>query len=192
MLQTILQYFSFFFPHTFARLAHWHLLLFYDKAGLLDHHDIVIAILPTCIYHTVSFARDHVHLDDDDDEGPLENQLGPFRVVNECIAYGSFVYKVFDLAAAVELLLRTSGFCGKTLLAIDLLVENALVFLAKFIFFVSVGVVVGAALEGFPYVEDLTIAVWMSIKLGIFTLEEPLREGFEGNEGPADDQLHEE
>ena len=192
MLQTILQYFSFFFPHTFARLAHWHLLLFYDKAGLLDHHDIVIAILPTCIYHTVNFARDRVHLDDDDDEGPLENQLGPFGVVNECITYGSVVYKVFDLVAAVELLLRTSGFCGKTLLAIDLLVENALVFLAKFIFFLSVGVVVGAALEGFPYVEDLTIAVWTSIKLGIFTLEEPLQEGFEGNEGPADDQLHEE
>lgn len=76
--------------------------------------------------------------------------------------------------------------------ACNRLVENALVFLAKFIFFLSVGVVVGAALEGFPYVEDLTLAVWTSIKLGIFTLEEPLQEGFEGNEGPADDQLHEE
>ena len=192
MLQTILQYFSFFFPHTFARLAHWHLLLFYDKAGLLDHYDIITAILPACIYHTVNFARDRVHLDDDDDEEPLENQPGPFRAVNECITYGSFVYKVFDLVVAVELLLRTSGFCGKTLLVIDLLVENTLVFLAKFIFFVSVGVFVGAALEGFPYVEDLTIAVWTSIKLGIFTLEEPLEEGFEGNERPADDQLHDE
>ena len=192
MLQTILQHFSLFFPHTFARLAHWHLLYFYDNAGLFNPHDVIIAILPICIYHTLNFAQDNFYLDDDDGEDPLEIRPGPFRVITEYIQYWSFVYTLFELVAAVELVLRTSGFCGKTLLAIDLLVENTLVFLAKFIFFLSVGVFVGAVLEGFPYVEALIIAVWTSMKLGIFTLEEPLEEDFEGNEGLADNQIHEE
>lgn len=63
------------------------------------------------------------------------------------------MYHVFDLVAAPEIVLRTSGICGKALAVIDLFMKCGLIRLAKMIFFCSVGVFVGAALGGLHYVK---------------------------------------
>ena len=203
MLQTILRYFSLVFPHTCARLAYWHLLLFYNNTGLLDLHNVILAILPCCIIFINNFAADR-HFrddnddddDDDDDERHQEPRPGPFRVINECIPYWFWVYKTLDLVAGLNDVLRASGFCGKVLLAIDLCMEGTLVLLAKWLFFTSVGLFVGGTLEGFSYVKRFFLSVWVLLQLYILELqgllEELLEERRERNEVPAEEPPLEE
>ena len=163
MLQATLQYFSLAFPHTFVRLAYWHFLLSHDNTGLLDPHSMILAILPCCIYHINEIAANRTFADDDD-EAPLEFRPGPFRVINGCITYWFLMYKARDLVAALDVVLRASGFGSKILLAIDLFVESTLVLLAKTTFFISVGLFVGAALEGFPYVWRFAQAIFRNLQ----------------------------
>lgn len=203
MLQTILQYFSLVFPHTFARLAHWYLLLFYDNTELLDLHTVILAILPYCIYSINNFAaaRHFRDDDDDDDERHQEPRPGPFRVINERIECWFWVYKAFDLVAGLDDVLRASGFCGKVLLAIDLFVEGTLVLLAKMLFFTSVGIFVGAALEGFPWLHHFFISVWIVLRILILDLQDLLedlleefrrRDELPRDESPLEDEVIEE
>ena len=189
MMSTILQILSTAFPYTCARLAHWHLLLSYDDTGLLDPQNMTLAILPSCIYyiHGIAAAR-NVHNDDDDDE-PWEDRPGPFRAISHCLRYWFFVYKAFDLVAALDVVLRAPGFWGKALLAMDLLVECTLVLVAKVIFIVSVGLFVGAALGGFPFLEAFFTSLWMFVQLEIEEFREEL---FERNDLPADEAFREE
>lgn len=60
---------------------------------------------------------------------------------------------MFDLVAALEIVLRTAGICSKALAVIDLFMKCGLIRLAKMIFYYSVGVFVGAALGGLHYVK---------------------------------------
>lgn len=105
------------------------------------------------------------------------------------IKYWSFVYHIFDMVAALEIVLRTSGVCGKVLAVIDLFMERALINLGQLIFYHSVSVFVGAALGGFPYVKDifLTGLVIVQLALDDFRIE---LDG--GDEVPADGPFHEE
>lgn len=200
MFQTILRYLSLVFPHTFTRLAHWHLLLFYDNTGLLDLPTVILAILPSCIHCVYGFAAaHHFHDDDDDDDdgvGPQELRRGAFRVINDCLRYWFLVYKAFDLVAALEAVLRAPGFYGKVLLAIDLFVEGILVLLAKLGFFASVGIFVGAAFGGSPWLKRFFISVWMFLQFIILDLQDHLEEFLEKlrgrNEVPADEPPLEE
>ena len=185
MVQAILQTLSLVFPHTFARLArYWH-LLFDDNSALLDPQNVILATLPFCIYLTQHIAAIR-HYHDDGTDGPLpEGRLGPFRVINDCISYWFLVYKAFDLVAALGVVLRAPGFCGKALLAIDLLVEGILVFLAKIMFFVAVGLLVFAALEGFPFMMAVVMSLWEII-------QDLWEELLERDEFPADEPFGEE
>ena len=142
MLQTILQYFSVNFPHTSARLAYWRSLLLYDDTGLLDPRNAVIAILPACIYFLNIFLGG--------DDVPFEDEPGTLGILSDCIIYGLCVHVIFDTIVALDLVLRAPGFWSKILLAVDLLAESQLVLLASLIVFLSVGLFVSAALEGFP------------------------------------------
>lgn len=185
MLQIILQYFSLVLPHTFARFAHWHLLLFHNNTGLLDPHTIILAILPSYIRMIENFAAAR-HLNDaGDDEEPPGDRPGPFRVINDCLIYWFLVYKAFDLVAALNVVFRASGFCSKVLLAIDLLVESTLVLLAKIVILVSVSIFVGIAHEGFPFLIALFEPVWTCVQevLAILSVR---------NEPPADEPLLQE
>ena len=181
MLQIILQYFSSVLPHTSARLAHWH-LLFYD----INHETLIFSLLPLCIYFIEGFAAARHFRDDDNGEGPPEDRPGPFRVINDGIKYWFLVYKVLDLAAALDLVMKTSGFYGKAWLAIDLFVESTLLLLAKTLFFVSVGLFVGAALEGFPYLEGFFFSLWTFVQLFILDIQDLLEEPFGRNDVAAD------
>ena len=188
MLKPILQYFSVVFPNTFTRLAHWHLLFLDDNNVPLDLQSLIMAILPTCVFIIYGLAaarriREDDNGEDDNDEDLPEYSLGPFSVLIDCIEYWVVVYKAFDVVAALDVVLRASGFFGKVLLAIDLLIEGTLVLLAKLTFFVLVGVFVGAAFEGFPFVKDFCITVWMYVQIVILN-KRP--------EAPADDMFDEE
>ena len=184
MLQTILRYFSLNFPHTSARLAYWRFLLFYDDTGLLDPRNAVIAILPACIYFLDVFLGG--------DEVLFENGPGTLGILTDCIIYGLCVHLIFDTIVALDLVLRASGSWNKVLLAVDLLAESNLVLLASLIVFLSVGLFVSAALEGFPFVEDLFNAIWMWIKFDILNFEEPIAVDFEGDEAFGDDPFRNE
>ena len=175
MLQTILRCLALNFPHTSARLAYWRFLLFYDDTGLLDPRNAVIAILPACIY----FLDMLLH---EGDELPFEDGPGTLGFLNYWIIYGLCMHVIFDTTVALDLVLRTSGCWGKILLAIDLLVESHLVLLASLIVFLSIGLFVSAALDGFPFVEDLFNAIWMWIKYDILNFEEHIEVGFEAFE----------
>ena len=174
MLQTILRYLSLNFPHTSARLAYWRFLLFYDDTGLLDPRNAVIAILPACIYFLDIFLGG--------EEMPFEDGPGTWGILNDCIIYGLCVHVIFNTIVALDLVLRASGSWSKILLAVDLLVESHLVLLASLIVFLSVGLFVSAALEGFPFVEDLFKAIWMWIKFDILNFEEHIEVDFEDDE----------
>lgn len=120
MLQTFLHYLSFVFPHTSSRLAHWYHLLFHNNTELFGLQNVVI-ILPTCIYVISDFASRRLHDDDDDDdEVLLENRNAPFRVINNCITFWFLMYKAFDLVAALDMVLKTSGFCNKVIVRVYL------------------------------------------------------------------------
>ena len=149
MLQTIIRYFALFLPHTYARLAHWHILLFYDKTGLLDLQSVILVTLPISIHIVLRFAAAY-RLGGDD-----------LRFVKDFMRYGYLVYKALDLLAVLKTVLEASGFWRKAMLAIDLFVECTLVLLAKRIVFASVGVFVRVALEGLPYAKRLMILSWM-------------------------------
>ncbi len=181
MLRTILQYFSFVFPQTFARLAHWYNFLVYGDTELFH---LIISILPTCIYCIDVYVDRNAHIDDDAEELP-ENRPGPFRVINQCMKFWFLVYKAFDLLTALDLVFRASGFFRKLLLAMDLVMEFIMVLVVKTIFIVSISVFVGAAFEGFPYIKDFFTGVWMSLQDLALALRE-LREEFERIEVPAE------
>ena len=102
------------------------------------------------------------------------------------------MYKAFDIVAALDVVLRASGFFGKVLLAIDLLTEGILVLLAKLTFFVLVCVFVGAAFEGFPFVRDFCMAVWMYVQIVILTIQKIIEGVNRRTEAPADDMFDEE
>lgn len=123
---------------------------------------MISSIVPTCIYFIDSSAAARHFRDDDNDdndEGPPERRHGPFLVINDCLKYWFILYKVFDLVAALDLVVRASGLCGKALLAIDLFVKIILILVAKVFFPLSVRLFVGAALEGFPYLNDFFICL---------------------------------
>ena len=185
MLRTILQYFSVIFPQTFARLAHWYNFLVYGDTDLFD---LIISILPTCIYFIVDvYLGRNVRIDDDAEELP-ENRPGSFRTINHCMKFWFFVYKAFDLLVALDLVLRASGFFRKLLLAMDLVMECTMVLVAKTLFMISISVFVGAAFEGFPYIEDFFTVVWMCLQDLILAFRE-LREDFGRIEVPAEHRL---
>lgn len=102
--------------------------------------------------------------------------------------YWFWVYKAFDLVTALYAVLRTSGFCSKVLVAIDMFVEFTLVLLAKAVFFVSVRLFVGAALQGFSYLDGLFVSVGIFVQVLIIGLKELREEFFERNEVPAADE----
>lgn len=179
MLQTILRYLSFSFPHTSARLAYWRFLLFHDNTGLLDPRNAIIAILPTCIYFLDIFLGG--------DDLPFEDGPVTLGMLSDCILYGLCVHVIFDTIVALDLVLRASGFWSKILLAVDLLVESHLVLLASLIVFISVGFFVSAAIEGFPFVVDLFNAFWMWIKFDILNFEENIEVNFEDDGAFEDD-----
>ncbi len=187
MPETILYYFSLIFPHTFRRLAHLRLLLFYDDSGF-DSQYVIFAMLPTCIYF-VHLAAGPEFGDNEDDEVPPDLRPGAFRVINDCLTHWTFVYQLFDLVAALDLVLRESGFCGKVLVATDLFMECTLIYLAKIILFYSVGLFVGIALGGFLFLKDFFSSVWEVIQLDLQEFREELHRR---NEVPADDQFGEE
>ncbi|KAM0795303.1 hypothetical protein BDR22DRAFT_614516 [Usnea florida] len=149
MLQTIIQYFALFLPHTYARLAHWHILLFYDNIGLFDLQSVILVTLPFSIHIILRFAAAYRLREDD------------LRVVKDFMRYGYLVYKALDLLAVLKIVLKASGFWRKAMLAIDLFVECTLVLLAKRVVFASVGVSVRVALESLPYAKKLMISSWM-------------------------------
>ena len=97
MLQTILQCFSLFLPHTFARLAHWYVLLFYDNTGLLDLQNVILVTLPISIHFGLRFAAAYRLREDD------------LRVVKDCMKCGYMVYKALDLLAVLKIVLKESG-----------------------------------------------------------------------------------
>lgn len=66
-------------------------------------------------------------------------------------------------------------------------VESNLVLVARIIFFVSVAVFVGAALQGFPFLINFLNSVCILVQLFIIDF----REGFR-NEDPEDEPIHEE
>lgn len=196
MLQTILQCFSLVFPHTFARLAHWH-LVFHDNTVLLDPQNVILAILPYCLYQIDGFAiEDHHPHDDRDDEQPPEHPPGPFRVLHNNIKFWFFVYKARELVAALDIVLRTPGICGKALVAIDLAMEGTLVLLAKIVFFVSISLFVGVTFEGLPFLAGffVSVSVFLQTCLQLVYLDlVDLREEFHGRiEVPADGPVREE
>ena len=184
MLQTILRYLSLNFPHTSARLEYWRFLLFYDDTGLLDPRNAVIAILPTCIYFLDIFLGG--------DEEPFEDGPGTLGTLSDCMIYGLCVHVILEAIVALDLVLRASGSWSKTLLAVDLLVESQLVLLASLIVFLSVGLFVSVALEGFPFVVDLFNALWMWIKVDILNFEEPIEVDFEDDGAFENDPFREE
>ena len=180
MLQTILRYFSLSFPHTSARLAYWRFILLYDDTGLLDPRNAVIALLPTCIYFLEIF---------------LEDRPRTSGILNNCIVYGLFMHVIFDVVVALDLVLRASGSWSKILLAVDLLVESSLVLLASLIVFLSVGLFVTAALEGFPFARDLFLSIvcWMLVVFfEILGFEEPIEVDLEEDEAIAGDPFRDE
>ena len=196
MLQTILQYFSLVFPHTFARLAHWH-LVFHDNTVLLDPQNVILAILPFCIYQIEGFAiEDHHPRDDRDDEQPLGHPPGPFRVLSNNIRFWFFVYKAREVLAALDIVLRTPGLWSKVLVAIDLAVEGTLVLLAKMVFSVSVGLFVGVAFDGLPFLTGFFVSVWMFLRTCLQLVYLDLVDQWEELHGridvPADGPLREE
>ena len=197
MLQAILQCFSLFLPHTFARLAHWHCLLLYDNTGLLDLQTVILFTLPISIHFILRFAAAYRLREDD------------LRVVKDYMRYGYLVYKALDLLAALKIVLEASGFSRKATLVIDLIVEGILVLLAKRIVFASVGVVAGVALEGLPYAKRLLILGWMLsvsswmlfaslcrfsrmfVRAVFFDFQDYLEELFKDNKVPAEEQTGE-
>ena len=196
MLQTILRYLTHIFPHTSARLAYWHFLLFYDDTGLLDLHNLVIAILPTCIYFLDIAAYVWAGNDDDDDETPFERR-GSLRVLNDGIRYWLLITRILELICGLDLVLRASGFWGRIMLAVDLAVESHLLLLANFMFSLSVGFFIGAALRGFSYVKDVLTMVWIILDMlwmdfndEILNRQEPIEADFEEDEAPEDDLFH--
>ena len=182
MLHVILQYLSHIFPHTTGRLAYWHSLLFYDNTGLFDLHNIIIAILPTCMYYLDVLAYAGNHNDQNDHEVLLEPRPSPLRTLNDCTAHWLVVHGTLNLIATLDLALRASGFWGKILLAIDLIVEKNLVFLATRIIFFAVGVFVVAAIEKSPFVEDLFIMAWVAIKVVLFDEQDPIEADFDDDD----------
>ena len=171
MLQTILRYLSLNFPERSARPADWRFLLLHDDNGLFDTRNAVIAILPTCIYFLdILLGGDDLPFDD----GP-----GTLGVLSDCILYGLCVHVICNTIVALDLVLRASGSWSKILLAVDLLVESHLVLVASLIVFLSVGLFVSAALEGFPFVVDLFHAFWMWIKFDILNFEEHIQVDFD-------------
>lgn len=188
MLQPILQFFSRIFPYTYARLSHWYLVLCYDHTRLFDFQSTVIAILPTCIYFLGALARNYYN---DNEENP-RRRPGPFRLLSDNVRYCTFIYNAINTIAGLDLVLRASGFWGKTLLAMDLFVESHLVVLANFVLFFSVGIFVGTLLEGLPFLMDLILHLWIRVEYIIHPPPEPVEADFEGNEFPADDPFDEE
>ena len=188
MPETILYYFSLIFPHTSRRLAHLRLLLFYDDS-LFGSQYMIFAMLPTCILFAHGFAAANQFRDNDDNQVPPYLRPGAFRVINDCLRHWAFVYRLFELIAALDVVLREPGFCGKFLVAIDLLMDRILIYLAKTILFYSVGLFVGIALEGFPFLKRFIFSVWVAIQLYL----QEIREELHGrNEVPADEQFGEE
>ena len=195
MLQTILQHFSLFLPHTFARLAHWHVLLFYDDTGLLDLQNLIFVTLPISIHFILRFAAAYRLREDD------------LRLVKDCMRYGYLLYKVLDLLAALKIVLVASGFWRKAMLVIDLIVEGTLTLLAKRILFASISVVVSVTLEGLPYAKRffifgwmLSASIWMLLVslcslLGVFVrfvvleVQHRLEGSFEDNKISAEEQI---
>ena len=188
MLLTILGYIPSVFPHTSARFAHWYLLFSYHDTELLDLQTLIVAILPTCIYIINLFATRHVG----DDEEFLEDRPGPFRAINNCIQFWFFVYKAFDIMAALNLVSSASGFCRGALLMVDLIVEGTMVLVAKAIFFLSVSLFVGAALHGFPYVKRFFIGGLIFLRLFVLDLRDFWDEMFERDGIHADDPNEED
>lgn len=185
MLQTILRFLSLNFPHTSDRLAYWRFLLFYDDTGLLHPRNAVVAILPACIY----FLDMLLHGGDD---VPVENGLGALSSLDDCIIYGLCIHAIFDTIVALDLVLRTSGSWSKILLAIDLLVESHLVLLASFVVFLSIGLFVSAALDGFPFVTALLNVIWAWIKFDILNFEQHIEVDIEDDEAFEDDPFRDE
>lgn len=177
MLLNLLGYFPFVFPHTSARFAHWYLLT-HHNTELLDLHTLIVSILPTCIYIINLFASRHVNFIDDDEE-LLGNHAGPLRTINDCIQFWFFVYKAFDIMAALDLVFSASGFCRRVLLMVDLIVEGTVVLVAKAIFFLAVSLFVGAAFQGFPFVKKFCIGVLLFLRLLVLDLRDFLDEIFE-------------
>ena len=188
MLQTSIQFFSSIFPHTSTRLAHWNLLLSHRNAELLDPLTIITAILPTCIYN-IEFAARHAYVDNDDDEEPIETRPGAFGTIGDCIKYWFFVYKALDTVAGLELVLKASGFRNKILLVADLFMEGTMVLVAKGFFFLAVGIFVGAALEGFPFVKYLVKGFLIFLRLIVLDLREAM---VERNGIPAGNPIQDE
>ncbi len=187
MPETILYYFSLIFPHTSRRLAHLRLLLFYDDSGF-DSQYMIFAMLPLCIYYVHGFAA-ALQARDNDGNDVRDLRIGAFRVIGDCLAHWTFVYRLFDLVAALDVVLRESGFCGKVLVAIDLFMECTLIHVAKMILSWSVSLFVGTAIGGFPYLKGFFFSIWEVIQLHL----QEFREQFHGwNEVFADDQFGEE
>ena len=134
---------------------------------------------------------------------------GDLRVVRDFMRYGYLVYKALDLLAALNIVLKASGFWCKAMLAIGLFEEGTLVLLARRIVFVSVGVFVRVALEGLPYAKRLMILSWMLfvstwmllvslcsfvryfVQVAVLELQGRLEELLEDNKIPAEEQIGE-
>lgn len=196
MSQIIFKDLSLVFPHTCARLAHWHLVIYSDTV-LLHPQNVFLAILPYYLYQIEAFAiQDHLPQNDRDDERPPQYPPGPFRVLLHNIKFWFFVYEARELVAALEIVLRTPGICGKVIVALDLAMESTLVLLPKILFFVSIGLFVGAAIQGLPFLTGFFTSAWMflqeCLQLVYLDLVDP-REELRGRiEVPADGPLREE
>ena len=105
------------------------------------------------------------------------------------------MYKLFELIAALDVVLRASGFCGKALVTLDLFMEHNLFYLVELLFYQFIGLLIGVALEGFPYVKRFFVTIWVTVQLALQDIRDDVRDDFRDvfrNEVPADAPLREE
>ena len=109
------------------------------------------------------------------------------------------MYKLFELVAALDVVLRASGFCGKALVTLDLFMEHNLFYLVQSLFYQFIALLIGVALEGFPYVKRFFVTIWVTVQLALQDIRDDFRDGFRDgfrevfrNEVPADAPLREE
>ena len=114
------------FPYTSARFHDWAHLLYHFKLNTLDHHSLIPAALPLCLY-----LLERVFELYGDRTGPQDQSFPAWSFVTDALVSWLLLYQVLDILSALAVVMTTPGFLAKLMVALDLCFDIVLTYTAK-------------------------------------------------------------
>ena len=113
------------FPYTSARLQHWLYFLSDVNLNTLDHHSLILPILPLYLYLLTKLVELHLER-----TGPPDQSPPALQFVGDALDHRLLLNPAMDLFPALPVMITTPGFEAKFIAAPDLCLDFCLTYMA--------------------------------------------------------------